>query len=48
MISHSLRKIEARLSAIASDPEQFTAEELRHIAVQIGAQAEMVERGLTE
>ena len=52
MIDHSLRRIEASLRTIADDVANHDPDDLAHelivIAVQIGAQAEMVEKGLAE
>ena len=46
MTARALRKIEDRLRELAHDPDQITPHELRVIAVQVGAQAEMIEQGL--
>lgn len=46
MTARALRKIEAELSRIASDPDEMDRDALKHLARQIGAQAEMIEEGL--
>lgn len=49
MVERALRKIEADLLRLASDEERpLDHGELRHIAIRIGAQAEMLEIGIAE
>lgn len=52
MTAQALRKIEQGLNALADDVRNHDVDDLQHdlrvIAIQIGAQAEMMENGLTE
>jgi hypothetical protein len=48
MMAASLRKIERDLTALASDPDPISHEAVKIAARRIGAQAEMIERGLAE
>lgn len=48
MIAPALRKIEADLRAMAADPEICTSDALKLQAIRVAAQAEMIERGISE
>lgn len=48
MIARALRKIEARLLELLTEPKAIDPHELRVIAMQIAAQAEMLELDLPD
>ena len=49
MIAPALRRIEDALNKLAAEAEhEIEPEVIRHIARQVGAQAEMVEKGIAQ
>jgi hypothetical protein len=46
MIAKALRKIEAELLRLASEPDPIDHADVRLAAIRIGKQAEMIEEGL--
>lgn len=48
MNARALRRIEADLFRLANDPDPISHDELRTHARRVGAQAEMIEEGISE